>query len=258
MSAAELASYALSAVGLLVIASAMIAMVRSRINVTMANEQLVKLAKADNIDRAYKLTKAVSGTYFDAVGAAIAAIPRDSRDSIAIAASMQAAYDEVGSRLTRQWAKRVERGWLGAIVVGGGVGLATSGSGATTQHIVAGGLAVLAVVWLLGNRAYVANALTRTQREVIPVFVEAAAKADTSRPSASKPPPATASPPPREIQPLAVTAPLAATAPSLRDGKCPLCKATEIKTVDRGDPRFRTLVCSQCGLAQEFADLGQL
>lgn len=47
-------------------------------------------------------------------------------------------------------------------------------------------------------------------------------------------------------------------APSLRDGSCPICENTEIKSVPRTDTRFTALVCAGCGYTQEFADLTKL
>jgi pSer/pThr/pTyr-binding forkhead associated (FHA) protein len=56
----------------------------------------------------------------------------------------------------------------------------------------------------------------------------------------------------------AVVKPPIPNAPSLRDGKCPICRHTTIKTVARADSRFEVLVCSGCGYTQEFADLTKL
>lgn len=176
MSAAQITSYALTAAGVALLGAALVAMFRVRINVTLANTQLVKLAKSGNLERAGKLCKAAPGTYFDAVGEGIAAIPKDTRDRVAIDAALHTAFDRRARELADAWGKRVERGWLGALGVAGGFALAmSSGDGATPPLMVAAGLAGLVVIWIFANRNHVEDSIRRAQEEVLPAIAEAAA-----------------------------------------------------------------------------------
>lgn len=174
MDAVVVTSYTLAAVGLGLIGTAIAWVFRFRINVEAANAQLIKLATARNLDRLLRLCHAAPRTYFDAVAAAVRAIPKTARDRLAIDAAILPAFDASGRELERTWQSSLSRGLVGAILGAGGVALALSQGRVPTPLWIAGGVVAAATLWLVANRAHMAAALARTRRDVLPAIAEAA------------------------------------------------------------------------------------
>jgi hypothetical protein len=247
----ELASYALVALGFAAIAWAGWSSTMVGIDREAANAVLMKLLAAGNHERARKLCAATSGSYLDAVGAALdAAASSPSRDLTTLDALVLPAFDAKGVAVAERWRGIIERGLLGAMLVLGGAGLALSAGGPLPlAHEIASGLALVCAVWFLARRRAVTISLETARREVVPAAIKAiidgprSARDDESGPF--RVPGVTNTPPAEAV-------------PSLRDGRCPLCAHTQIRQLERADPRFSCLVCSGCGYTQEFADLAKL
>jgi len=255
MDASGLAAIAFAGVGAGLIVIALSALVPRRLNVAAANSQLVKLANARNVERARKLCGAAPGTWFDAVAAAIDAIPTNSRDRLAVESAITSGFDRAGGALAARWHAAVQRGLFGAILVAGGVALAASSPGLRTFAIVVAGCDAIAAALLLAQRGYMTTSLATTRARALTAIAAAVSAASAVETPTPTPPPAPASV--RELSAAAISS-TAPTTVSLKDGTCPLCKGTVIKTVDRDDARFKALVCAHCGYAQEFANLDKL
>ncbi|HTR53946.1 MAG TPA: FHA domain-containing protein [Kofleriaceae bacterium] len=363
MTGSQLTSYALAALGGVMIGLALVDVTRRRINVAAANSMIIKLALAGNLDRATKLCAAARGTYLDAIAAAIER-SKDAGERSATEIAVHGAFDEVAKPGAARWLRMNERGLLGVVAVGGAVALAISSNELTPAHEVAAAVAALAGLWLLARRNYYATAIAQARSKVLPEIIAARLGGTSSTPSTVPPapsmiepsataqfrifrgdrlietrslsgivkigtvpaaqlrlgdddqvsrmhaileigadqiqiidlgsrtgtfvngqkvnkamlhdgdkiavgstrlelvhpglPPPPARPASSPASPVSPAAPVAPPASSLASGTCPLCKHTEIKTVQRDDPRFRTLVCAACGYAQEFANLDAL
>jgi hypothetical protein len=244
----QLAFYALAGLGGVMIVVAVIHVMRRRIDVAMANQMIIKLARAANLERAVKLCAAAPGTYLDAIAAAIER-SKGAPERSAAELAVHAAFDEVANPAAANWLRSNERGLLGVIAVAVVAGLAFSFGVLSRPLEVAAGLATLAGIWLLARRNYYASALVAVRATVLPAIIDARLGPP------SDPEPA----PPSLPSPTTRSGAIVAQPPqSLLTGTCPLCKHTVIKTVQRDDPRFRTLVCASCGYAQEFANLDAL
>lgn len=261
LTASLLTSYGLSALGGLMIVHAVADMLRRRINVASANQMLIKLARAGNLERAAKLCMAVSGTYLDAVGAAIEQ-SKGAVDRSATEIAVHSAFDDVAKSALARWQRMNERGLLGVIAVGGALALAISSGELSLPLEVAAAAAGLSGLWLLARRTYYATAVAEVRATVLPAIVDArlgmhdgdeiavgATRLELVHPGL---------PLPSVPAPAVVSTVAPPPATSLESGTCPLCKHAVIKTVQRDDPRFRTLVCASCGYAQEFANLDAL
>src|SRR5580704_6060332 len=121
------------------------------IDVAVANQMVIKLARADNLERAVKLCAAAPGTYLDAVAAALER-SKGAADRSAAELAVHAAFDEVANPAAANWLRSNERGLLGIIAVGVAVGLAIAFGVLSRPLEVVAGLAVLAGVWLLARR----------------------------------------------------------------------------------------------------------
>ncbi len=251
MDASGLAAIAFAGIGGALIVIALSALLPRRLNVAAANHQLIKLADARNIERARKLCGVGPGTWMDAVAAAIDAIPHGNSDRLAIEAAVNSAYDKAAVTLVTRWRAVVQRGLFGAILVVGGVALAASTPNLHMLAILGGVGDAVAGLLLLSQVGYLTTSLATTRAAVLPAIATAATTSIEPAPEA--PTPAIE----RELRAAAIATP-APLEISLKDGTCPLCKGTVIKTVERDDGRFKALVCAHCGYAQEFANLDKL
>src|SRR5687768_5536117 len=126
MSTTVTAGYVLAAIGLAIIVQAAVQLSRVLINVDVANAQLIKLAKAKNLSRARKLCAAAPGSYFNAVGTAIGAIPKDTLDRVTIESIVHSTFEEIATKFEKYWRTHSDRGVLGAIVVAAAIAAASA------------------------------------------------------------------------------------------------------------------------------------
>jgi hypothetical protein len=169
-------AYALAGGGLVLLVIALIRLHARRINAAMANEVIVKIVRAGNLDRATKLCAAAPGSYLDAIGAALAALPA-SKDRVNVEAAVHGAFDPIAKQLEQRWHGHTERGLLGAMLIAAGVALQVTGENVVANPFwVAAAIAGLGGVWLLATRAYIARAVAAARRDVLPVVVEVATR----------------------------------------------------------------------------------
>jgi hypothetical protein len=285
----EVASYAMAAGGIVLVALALRAMIPMRVAYRIANAMFVRLAGAGNIDRAEKLCKAAPGTYLDAIAAAMAAArATGSTDLVTLAAASRPAFDAAGAKHVARWRTHANLGLVGAMLLAGGFALDFDAAHLRVPLAIGAGIGVLVAAWIAARRGYADAALSSARSEVLPLIeqglagsaatppppadadraekarrisvLEAARRADdrAAKPRAddgsTRDDPATRESR-RDALVEAVAAPVTkrATA-SLRSGSCPLCKHTEIRTMSR-TPGFLTYICGACGYTQEFAEL---
>jgi hypothetical protein len=171
---ATVASYGLAGAGLALLVVTAFLLHFRKVAVPMANGVMLKMVRAGNLDRLQKLCAAAPGTYLDAIGAAVAALP-SSKDRITIAACIDGAFDPIARKLEKRWAAQSERGLLGCVLVAGGLALQLSGdTGAAQPMWVAAGIAAVGAMWILSLRRHVVLAVSAARREVLPELVEAA------------------------------------------------------------------------------------
>jgi len=164
MTGAVIASYALTTAGLGLLAWTGWQLAAKRVDETVANPLLIKLAKEDNLDRVRTLCSAAPGSYLDAVGGACRAISSE--------AGARSAFDRIAAEFVQQWRKTVERGWFGAMLVLGGCVLALADGALPTGLAIGGGLGALgaALVFVLRNAA--SRAITTARADVLPALLE--------------------------------------------------------------------------------------
>jgi hypothetical protein len=220
-------SYALAGVGLVVAVVSAWMLVKRTMKHRAANPMFLKFATTGRVETMRKLCRApgVSGSYLDAIDAAVAAgLAAGTREPAAVEAAVEGAYDRVSLEVAKAWQAWAERGLLGAIVAGAGLGLALSEGDVPRPLLLMTGVAAAAGVFLATKRGAMVEALLETREAVLPSLIAAlsggAPVAETTstveplRASAPAPTPAT------ETQPASepTLAPGAVRLRILRDG----------------------------------------
>jgi len=168
-------SYGLAVSGLVLTAAALFLLHMRRLTIAAANRLLVTQLGDNQIERAKKICAAAPGSYFDAIRAAITALPQ-SKDRVDIDAAVHGAFEPIAKQLDRQWRARAHRGLLGALLVAAGLGLQLGDGAAHTLIWMAAGLGALGAIWLFALRGHMQQALASARGEVLPVLVEAATR----------------------------------------------------------------------------------
>jgi hypothetical protein len=170
MTGALIASYALSTAGVGLLAWTGWLLAARRVDETVANPLLIKLAKEDNLDRVRTLCSAAPGSYLDAVGGACRAISSE--------AGARAAFDTTAAEFVQQWRKTVERGWFGALLVAGGCVLALADGALPTGLAIVGGLGALGVALVFALRNAASRAIAAARADVLPALLETVGDAE--------------------------------------------------------------------------------
>jgi hypothetical protein len=172
MTASGWVAVALAVVGFALELGAIAAMLRVKINTAQASDQLCKLGRARNVERARKLCDALPGSWMRAVAAGIDAVEPNTTDPRVAEGPMRAAFDKAGAALASAWARATLRGLLGALVVGGSVALAQATPTMRPTFDIAGAAGACAALFLLAQRGYVTTSLARVRAEVLPALAE--------------------------------------------------------------------------------------
>jgi len=142
---------------------------RRRINAPAADQIVLKLARAGNVDRIAKLAEAAPRSYLEVYAHAIrAASASENKDPVTIAALTHPAFDRHAAVLEKAWRTMAMTGLAGAAL--GAVGLYLGYTQhSTPQHLRAiGGLAVLSGVWFLFHLNDITHAVKNGRSEVLP------------------------------------------------------------------------------------------
>ena len=140
-----------------------------RLNSHAADQQVLKLARAGNVERIKKLAGAAPKSYLEAYRQAIVASEVSTgKDPVTIAALTHPAFDRAGAALATTWRNAVTLGLAGAMFGAAGLYLGYTRH-FTPQHLRAlGGLSALAGVWFLYHHNDVKQALATGRTEVLP------------------------------------------------------------------------------------------
>ncbi len=171
MTPSQIASDVMALGGLMVLGVCLQKLMRKKVVVAAANEQILKLAAADNLERALKLCRAVSGTYLDAIAAAITAgLAVQPPSESAVLGAVHTAFDQAGATLVARSRTWVTRGLVGTLLVGGALGVA--GLDAIPRPLLgAAGAGVIATFALLTQGAYMRGALASARHQVLPSLI---------------------------------------------------------------------------------------
>ncbi len=242
MGGTELTSYCLALAGIVLVATAIVGMLRRTIDVAVAHRTLLRIANEDDTARLVKLCESAPRTHLAAIRAA------------AMAADPPTAFDAAGARLDLEWRQLADRGLTGAVLAIGAAGLAWHAELQLVAIWVIAGVAAICGAYFVLRRGAVASALDLARTEILPLLgrVPEVPKLDPAT-GITKAPAAMLAMLTKGKLPFA-----APRKPSLRDGACPLCDHATVLTVDRRDTRFKSYVCASCGYAQDFADLTKL
>ncbi len=180
MGTTEIASYVLAVLGAGLAAYAAVVVNGATINVGVATEYLVKLAKVGNLARLVKLASSSTDTYFDAVRAGvIAAGASGSKDRVTIAAALAGGFDPVAATFVARWKAWSERGLAGGLAVAGALAVAYNDASLGVPHYVLGAVAAIACGVIASRRGHPRLAIATTRRDVLPVVIDALAAGST-------------------------------------------------------------------------------
>jgi hypothetical protein len=161
-------SYGLAIVGLIVISIAAAPAFVARVKFAHARTMIINALRTDP-NRAESLCRAAKGTFFEPIGAAIAAVALTrSRDPKTIAAVSLPAFDGSAMLVTTQWKAYVTKAKLGAMAVAGGLGLAYAKGLLSPWLIVIAIACGLVGGWLLVRKAELERSMLRARGEVMP------------------------------------------------------------------------------------------
>ncbi len=165
----DVVAVVMAALGAVVVVEAFVRCWRRRISAPSADQIVLKLAHAGNVERLKKLVSVAPGTYLEVYAHAIrAAETASERDPVTIAALTHPAYDRAGAALVGAWRAASLRGIAGAALGGAGLVLGYQHEFTPTHLRVIGGLSALAGVWFLAHLGDLARAVETGRREVLP------------------------------------------------------------------------------------------
>jgi hypothetical protein len=168
-----LLSYALSIVGLGVVAATLIAAAIVNLSYPAARLRMLNMLQ-QSVNRAEVMCRAAKHTFYEPIGAAIkiGAMAQTSDLSI-IAASTKPSYDAACTMVTMHWKKLFGRGKLGVMMVAGGLTLAIYVKTSPILHISAAVLTAIAGAWFVFTRMENERSLVRARAEILPAVDQA-------------------------------------------------------------------------------------
>jgi len=163
------AALAIAIAGAALVLWALTNCLRRRINAPAADQIVLKLARAGNVDRIAKLADAAPRSYLEVYAHAIrAASKSEVKDPVTIAALTHPAFDRHAAVLEKAWRTMALTGLSGAALGAAGLYLGYT-QHSTPQHLRAiGGLAALAGVWFLFHLNDITHAVKIGRSEVLP------------------------------------------------------------------------------------------
>jgi hypothetical protein len=163
-------SYALSIVGLGVVAAALIPASAINLSYPAARLRMIQMIQM-SINKAEVLCRTAKGTFYEPLGAAIKiGAMAQTNDITMIAASTKPGYDAACVTVTMYWKKLFGRGKLGAMMVAGGLAIAIAASTSPILHIIVLVLTIVGAAWFMFTRAENERSLVRARAEILPVL----------------------------------------------------------------------------------------
>jgi hypothetical protein len=133
-----------------------------------ARNTLIALLRQDP-RRAHMMCSGETGTFYDAIGAAMkTAAMCKTRDLSILQSASRPAYDAACMMLAMRWKKLVGRGKLGAGMALGGVALALKAGSVPILIWIFAGLTAIGFVWLFVHKLDVDRSFILARQEVLP------------------------------------------------------------------------------------------
>ncbi|HEY1558924.1 MAG TPA: hypothetical protein VGF94_29070 [Kofleriaceae bacterium] len=155
MTTRELMAFAFLGLGFALQLSGGWRMLSSRVSFGVANDMLVKLLRAGDLDRARTVCRAAPGTYLIAVECALASPAAGRLDAFEMATAV----------MVRDWRRTAERGIAGTIFAIIGIAMEWSHISVFVQVV-----PIALGVWLFAMRTYMARACAAARRDVLPAI----------------------------------------------------------------------------------------
>jgi hypothetical protein len=164
---AAVASYVLALGGFAVMMSAFMQTLGS-LEYRDARNSVVNMLRT-RPHRAVAMCSTETGTFFDAIGAAIkTAATTKTRDITIIQSASRPSYDAACMMLGMKWKKIVGRGKLGTLASVGGLAIAVKGGAWPIVLVVFAGLSVLGLLWTFVHKLEIDRSFVLARQEVLP------------------------------------------------------------------------------------------
>lgn len=161
-------SYALSLVGLGVVAAAVIGATLVNLSYPAARLRMLHMLQ-QSVNKAEIMCRTAKNTFYEPLGAAIKiGAMAQTTDLSILAASTKPSYDAACMGVTMYWKKLFGRGKLGAMMVAGGLALAISSKTSLVLHIIVAVLTAIAAAWFVFTRSENERSLVRARAEILP------------------------------------------------------------------------------------------
>ena len=174
-------SYALSLVGLGVVAATVIATTLVNLSYPAARMRMLNMLQ-QSVNKAEIMCRAAKGTFYEPIGAAIKiGAMAQTTDLTIIAGATRPGYDSGIVGVNMYWKKLFGRGKLGVGMVVGGLALAISVKTSPVLHIIAAVLAAIAAAWFMYTRSENERSLVLARAEILPALDQALAQGKYAR-----------------------------------------------------------------------------
>lgn len=162
-------SYALSLVGLGVVAAAVIGATLVNLSYPAARMRLLQMI-AQSLNKAELMCKTAKNTFYEPIGNAIKiGAMAQTTDLSILQQSTTPSYDAACMSVTLHWKALFRRGKMGVMMVVGGVALAMSNKGQSAAlHIIVAIVTAIAVAWFFFTRNENERSLMRARAEILP------------------------------------------------------------------------------------------
>lgn len=169
-------SYALSLIGLGVVAATAIAVSMVNLSYPGARFRLLNMIQ-QSVNKAEVMCRTAKGTFYEAVGGAIKiGAMAQTTDVQIIAQATRPGYDGAVVMVKMYWKKLYGRGKLGILMVAGGVAMAIAAKTSPIVHIIAAVIAGVGVGFYFYVRSEVDRSLLLARAEILPALDQALAE----------------------------------------------------------------------------------
>jgi len=174
-------SYALSLVGLGVVAAAVIGATLVNLSYPAARLRMLQMLQ-QSVNKAEIMCRTAKGTFYEAIGSAIKiGAMAQTNDISIIASATRPGYDGATVLVGMHWKKLFGRGKLGVMMVIGGLAMALAVDTSPILHIIVAVLTAIAAVWFIFTRSENERSLMRARAEILPALDQALAEGKYTR-----------------------------------------------------------------------------
>jgi hypothetical protein len=174
-------SYALSLVGLGVVAATVIAASMVNLSYPAARLRMLNMLQ-QSINKAEVMCRAAKHTFYEPIGSAIKiGAMAQTTDVTILAQATRPGYDGSVTLVKMYWNKLFGRGKFGVLMVIGGLVMAITIKTSPILHIIAAVLAAVGAAWFLYTRSENERSLLRARAEILPALDQAFAEGKYTR-----------------------------------------------------------------------------